>query len=642
MTERAADRRRRAQVAALEEQARRRPAAYRRRVAAMALFGYAVLGATAAVALGLPALAVVGLANGGWTAEPADAVGLLLMAGLGAMTARALWVPVAPPRGYRLRAEDAPELAAEIDRLRREAGAPPLDGVVLDAELNAAAASAPRAFGLLGERRYLVLGLPLLHLLGRDEVLAIVAHEFGHFRSENGRFMAWIYRLRLRWLRMAALRGSGGPLARFLAWYAPRFDAASFVLAREEEYAADAVACRLVGPAPLASGLIRLAQASDWLDKRLWRTMPARMRARPAPPLSICTEQRRWLGECPPPDLARTLAAGERTHDAHDTHPALSRRLAAAGGLDAMPPAGAPAAALIDPRVLAEAERAVDEEWRARIARPWAEAYAAAEPERSRLDALERRVAASPAEPRAAAHGEARIDAQVDVQSDAQADARADARAWAHLVESLRPEQDPLRAYAAVLARYPDDASLLFRAGALRVDDGDLAGVAQLERAMRLDPGAIVPVFERLDDWDRDASLSAEMAAALAQLRAAYAEQAASLRARDGVDEDDALDPHGLDAEAVTMLGDALARVPPVAEAWLVRKRLALADAPAHYVLLVRWRGSVAAETAGLKRLAAALRLPGSLTVLGDGDSSQRAYARRVRTVAGAAFYRRG
>jgi len=626
MIERAEERRRRAQVAALEEQARLRPAAYRRRVAAMALFGYAVLGVAAAVALGLPVLAVVGLANGGWTSEPTDAVGLLLMAGLGVMTARALWVPVAPPRGYWLRAEDAPELAAEIDRLRREAGAPPLDGVVLDAELNAAAATAPRAFGLLGEKRYLVLGLPLLHLLDRDEVLAIVAHEFGHFRSENGRFLAWIYRLRLRWLRIAGLRTPGGLLARFFAWYAPRFDAASFVLAREEEYAADAVACRLVGAAPLASCLVRLAQASDWLDKRLWRTLPARMRARPAPPLSICTEQRRWLGECPPPDLARTLAAGERAHDAHDTHPALSRRLAAAGGLDAMPPAGAPAAALIDPRILAEAERVVDDAWRARMAKPWAEAYAAAEPERSRLDALERRVGPQGTESRVDAH----------------ADMRADARAWAHLVESLRPDQDPLRAYAAVLERHPDDASLLFRAGALRVDAGDLEGVAQLERAMRLDAGAIVPAFARLDDWDRDATLSAEMAAALAQLRAAFAEQAASLRARDGVDEDDALDAHGLDADAIAALGDALARVPPVAEAWLVRKRLALADEPAHYVLLVRWRGSVAAELAGLKRLAAALRLPGSLTVLGDGDSTQRAYARRIRAVAEAPFYRRG
>lgn len=622
MIERAEDRRRRAQVSALEDEARRHPVAYRRRVASMALFGYAVLGLAAAVALGLPVLAVVGLANGGWTSEPADAVGLLLMAALGVMTARALWVPVAPPQGYRLRAEDAPELAAEIDRLRREAGAPPLDGVVLDAELNAAAATAPRAFGLLGEKRYLVLGLPLLHLLDRDEVLAIVAHEFGHFRSENGRFLGWIYRLRLRWLRMAGLRTAGGLLARFFAWYAPRFDAASFVLAREEEYAADAVACRLVGAVPLASGLVRLAQASDWLDKRLWRTMPARMRAQPAPPLSICTEQRRWLGECPPPDLARALVAGERAHDVHDTHPTLSRRLAAAGGLAALPPAGAPAAALIDPRILAEAERAVDGEWRARTAGSWAEAHAAAEPERNRLEALERRRGARVA--------------------DASADGQADARAWAHLVESLRPDQDPLRAYAAVLERYPDDASLLFRAGALRVDAGDLKGVAQLERAMRLDPGAILPAFARLDDWGRDATLSTQMAAALAQLRAAFAEQAASLRARDGVDEDDALDPHGLDAEAMAALTGALAQVAPVAEAWLVRKRLALAEEPAHYVLLVRWRGSVAAETAGLKRLAASLRLPGSLTVLGDGDSSQRAYARRVRAVAGPSFHRRG
>lgn len=619
MRETADERRRKARVARLEDESRQSPAAYRRRVALLAALGYGVLGALALLGLGLPVLAIGAMFATGqaWDVQAVVATLLLLMLGAGVL--RALWVPVAPPPGYRLWADHVPELAAEIERLRREAGAPPLDGVVIDSELNAAAVTCPRAFGLLGERRYLVLGLPLLRLLDRDELLAVIAHEFGHFRSGNGRFMAWIYRLRLRWWRMAEAVATSGLLSplllsRFFAWYAPHFDAVSFVLAREEEFEADAVARRLVGHGPLASGLIRLEHASAWLDKHLMRPMADRVRAQPKPPLSISAEQARLLRELPPLDVARVIAAGEREHDVDDTHPVLSRRLAAGEGAPEVVGSGTPAAELFSRLVLADIERVVDTQWRERLQVRWAEGHAAAESERRRLVELERD--GGPAE--------------------------ADLLAHARLSETLRPEQDPLRVYERVLARLPDNASALFRAGVLRVEAGDADGVALLDRAMRLDAGAIVPVFERLDAWRRDATVAPALAGALERLREGFAAQAASLQARDGVAEDDELVAHDLDAEGLQALAGSLRAIPQLAEAWLVRKRLDLPGEAAHYTLLVVWRGSVASETAGLKRLVAALRLPGSVTVFGDGDSGRRALARRVRAVCGAPVYRRG
>jgi hypothetical protein len=132
------------------------------------------------------------------------------------------------------------------------------------------------------------------------------------------------------------------------------------------------------------------------------------------------------------------------------------------------------------------------------------------------------------------------------------------------------------------------------------------------------------------------------LAGALERLREGFAAQAASLQARDGVAEDDELVAHDLDAEGLQALAGSLRAIPQLAEAWLVRKRLDLPGEAAHYTLLVVWRGSVASETAGLKRLVATLRLPGSVTVFGDGDSGRRALARRVRAVCGAPVYRRG
>jgi hypothetical protein len=159
---------------------------------------------------------------------------------------------------------------------------------------------------------------------------------------------------------------------------------------------------------------------------------------------------------------------------------------------------------------------------------------------------------------------------------------------------------------------------------------------------MRADAGAIRPVFALLDGWRRAAALPAAVAAELETLRDRFAAQAASLEARDGVDAEDALVAHDLDPAAMAELDATLARFPQVSGAWLVRKRLDLPGEAPHYTLLVSWRGSVASEAAGLKRLVAALRLPGSVTVFSDSDSAQRALARRVRALCPEPFYRRG
>ena len=127
---------------------------------------------------------------------------------------------------------------------------------------------------------------------------------------------------------------------------------------------------------------------------------------------------------------------------------------------------------------------------------------------------------------------------------------------------------------------------------------------------------------------------------ALATLRDEFAEQAASLAARDGVDEDDAFLAHALDETTLNALRDALAQIAPVGVAWLVRKRLTMADEQAHFTLLVTWRGSVASEDAGLKRIVAAWPLPASVTVF--VDSGQRALAKRVRDVCPEPIYRKG
>ncbi len=157
---------------------------------------------------------------------------------------------------------------------------------------------------------------------------------------------------------------------------------------------------------------------------------------------------------------------------------------------------------------------------------------------------------------------------------------------------------------------------------------------------MTLDAGAIRPAFEKLRAYQRDGTISSSVAAELATLRDAFAERAKLLEARDGVAEGDDLIAHDLDAATLDSLCETLTRMDQVGQAWLARKRFDLPEEPAHYALLVTWRGSVASEAPGLKRIVAALRLPGSVSVF--TESEHKAEARRVRAACVEPVYRRG
>src|SRR6185436_16016968 len=108
-------------------------------------------------------------------------------------------------------------------------------------------------FGMFGWRtNYLVVGLPLLKAIGPDEFRAVLAHEFGHLSGRHGKFSGWIYRQRESWIQILTRVHQERHYASFifewfLKWYAPYFNAYSFVLARAQEYEADSFAVDLAG-----------------------------------------------------------------------------------------------------------------------------------------------------------------------------------------------------------------------------------------------------------------------------------------------------------------------------------------------------------------------------------------------------------
>ncbi len=605
-------------VERLQIEAREAPQRYRLKLALLALAGYAVLVLILAVALGLPLGLLIAMWATGRT-DPALVYAILLPGAFGVVVLRALWIRFAAPTGYALAPGAAPLLEAEVERLRAAVGAPPLDGIVIDGELNASASDVPRAFGLLGHRHYLVLGLPMMQLLDRAELASVIAHEFGHFGARHGPFTGWIYRVRLSWYRVLdGLSNRGGIAARllgkFFAWYVPYFNAYSFVLARSNEYEADAAAARATGAEIAASALIRVEIGSQRLQRGFWPRLLARVHAQRHPPLQLQADIARLLQQPVGTDLSRLAAVTRQEADLDDTHPPLAQRLAAMDAALALRGrADASAASEWLGDLVPKIERQLDAQWRSEIEAQWIDEYQTASAERNRLAEIEGRAEPTPAE----------------------------TLEYARLIEKLRPDFDALPLYEKAIECSPDSAMAHYRAGLLDLRDGNGDnGIARLRRAMQLDPGAIRPVLADVDGFVRDPALNAATAAALMSLRDEFAPRAQSLDARDTVAGADDLQAHDLDETALHGLRTVLARSERVAQAWLARKRIDMAEELPHYVILVDWRGSVVSEAAGLKRLSDAFDLPGSHSVMTDTD--RRDMARRVRQACGEPIYRKG
>jgi heat shock protein HtpX len=76
--------------------------------------------------------------------------------------------------------EELPELYHVVDKLCETARVRPIDGIIIDQEFNASV----RTVGVRG-KRILTIGLPLFTILPKDERMALLGHEIGHFANND-------------------------------------------------------------------------------------------------------------------------------------------------------------------------------------------------------------------------------------------------------------------------------------------------------------------------------------------------------------------------------------------------------------------------------------------------------------------------
>ena len=379
--------------------------------------------------------------------------------------------------GRELRAEEAPSLYRELAALKEKLRVTGRMQVYLDESFNASAAQTRGLFGLFGTRSALTLGVPLLVALDRRQVLAIIAHEFGHFSRRHGRLGNWLYRARVGWMLYAdQVNESDSTFDQAAAWYArhfvPYFSARSFVHSRQCEYEADADAALVSGSTTVADALTRIMVLARLWDEHLPRRRADWQLQESVPPADFYQRFAGLCREC----SATTLKTWLDTELAApsgwlDTHPSLSERL---GSLKEMPRlAGAEDCAgeqLLGeswPKVIAE----FNEKWAKDTGLGW------------RLEHLRLKHIAQPL---------LSADAEtVKSWTDEQKLARAQALRFT----------DPSAGMAALLELHsanPAHRAIAFAYAAALLNEDDEAGIELMERLAREDPCLRVRAFARV------------------------------------------------------------------------------------------------------------------------------------------------
>jgi len=552
-------------VARLERSWSDRPQELLKQTVEWLILGYAVL---LTVLLCCGVMVLIGLRLSLKYQGTAGTLSAAAVAFAGLLTAflilRCLWVRFEPPKGIVLEEEEHPDLHALIHGADGLASGVSLHQVLLNPEMNASVVQNPR-LGIFGwYRTYLVIGLPLMETLAVDEFRAVLAHEFAHVRSPEGRSWAWLHRTRTTWEGIVGHLATGPfrpVMARFFRGFWPHFNSRASILSRFNELAADQVAAGVVSPEALASGLRRLAVQSPRLEEEFWPPLETGIPGTAPLPGDVMERMSVFLGTEPDPASARrwlALTLGKATGSI-DTHPGLAERLSRLGNSGttvdaALPEKSSAAEVLLRPEFLARARMILSREWL--------------------HEAMKSRSRGEPSSP----------GAETDTRSVKEAWNRIAALSRLDGLEKIQPE------VLTLLERQPSHSGALYLRGCHLAEKGDPCSASYLEQAAA-DPTLSARAYETLVRYHSRFGNQQDTLALKERAERHHLELRAALVERDRVCGTDCFLPHDLSARELESLRATLECEPAVRKAWVGSKEVRHFPCWRHLVLVVdvRW-----------------------------------------------------
>jgi heat shock protein HtpX len=232
------------------------------------------------------------------------------------------------PPGPELRPSEQPKLFELLESVRAATGQGQPRHVYLDLQVNAWVSQRGGFMGV-GSRRVMGLGLPLIQALTVEQLRAVVAHEFGHYHGGDTRLGPWIYNTRVGIARTLERLEDSVIRLPFVA-YGRLFFRITNAVSRRQEFAADALAARVVSAQALIGGLKQAHRAAEAFGPFWQAEFAPALHYQVRPPLA--TGFARFLqlrGVAAGVDNALQAALATHTTDPNDSHPSLPERCAA-------------------------------------------------------------------------------------------------------------------------------------------------------------------------------------------------------------------------------------------------------------------------------------------------------------------------
>ena len=161
-----------------------------------------------------------------------------------------------PPSGLPVSPEQAPELWGIVTELAAQLKTRRPDQILLVPEVNAAVTEDARLLGLIGGRRTLLLGVPLLQAFSVAQLRSVLAHELGHYSGRHTRLGPITYRGRMAVI--GTVQNLSGPVAWLFKLYARVYLLVEAAVSRRQELEADRASVQVAGREAAQSALREL------------------------------------------------------------------------------------------------------------------------------------------------------------------------------------------------------------------------------------------------------------------------------------------------------------------------------------------------------------------------------------------------
>ncbi|MEV6927785.1 M48 family metallopeptidase [Dactylosporangium sp. NPDC051485] len=159
------------------------------------------------------------------------------------------------PEGLPLTPQEARGLWDTAHDLAHRVGTRAPDEIRLIPDVNAAVMEHTRLLGLVGGRRIMYVGMPLLQAFNVGQLRSVLAHELGHYSGSHTKLGALAHRGRMAIVQTIVQIGSSSFVGYIFRGYARLYVLVEQAVSRRMEYEADEFSVRVAGRATAVSAM---------------------------------------------------------------------------------------------------------------------------------------------------------------------------------------------------------------------------------------------------------------------------------------------------------------------------------------------------------------------------------------------------